>query len=106
MVTKYGEDMGRQAMVTKYGGDMGRKAMATVLQVLEELRQAASSARRPGTVWMLTATSQHLKELDGMQSPAHRTLLKWQQTKRFQMLDPGLATQDLVLNAVRFCRLD
>lgn len=70
------------------------------LQVLDELRQAASSARRPGCVWMLTATAQQLGELQATQSPAHRILQKWQPTKRFKPMDPDQATSDLVLTAV------
>ena len=70
-------------------------------QVLDELKMAASSARRPGTVWMVTTSGLDLKELESMGSASHRILLKWQQTRRFQLIDPALATRDLILNAVR-----
>ena len=71
-----------------------------LLQLLEELRQAASAAKKPGTVWMITVAGHHLKELEAMNSPCYKVFLKWQQTKRFQQLESSLASPDLVLNAV------
>lgn len=68
--------------------------------MLEELKQAAFSARTPGTVWMLTATAQHLGQLQAMGSPAFRLLYKWQPFKRFSPVDAERASSDLVLTAV------
>lgn len=67
------------------------------MQVLEELKGAASCAKRPGSVFMLAATEQHMNELS---SKARRICQKWQQTRRFQTLEQSLASPDVVLNAV------
>lgn len=69
-------------------------------QILDQLKDAASLAKKPGTVWMITTAEEHLKELQAMDSPVHGSFMKWHKTRRFQQLDPALATPDLVLNAV------
>lgn len=69
------------------------------MQFFMELEAAAKGAK-PHLTWMLSVAPEHMKQLQDRNSRAYSWCMNRMKTKRFSVLDPGLAHPDMSVTAV------